>query len=75
MVCVPLYIVNKLKRSVIHRYSAVPPFGIDAIHHFPPDAAEMMQKTARHFEDMLQVRTFPVKVVFYLHGTVCDPRI
>ena len=26
----------------------------------------MTQKTARHYEDMLQVRTFPVKVDFLL---------
>ena len=30
-------------------------FGTDTIRRFPDDAADMGQRTARHFEDMLQV--------------------
>ncbi|KIK11742.1 hypothetical protein PISMIDRAFT_53270, partial [Pisolithus microcarpus 441] len=32
----------------------IPPFGVDGIRHFPPNVAEMRQRVARHFEDMLQ---------------------
>ncbi|KIN96894.1 hypothetical protein M404DRAFT_161866 [Pisolithus tinctorius Marx 270] len=36
------------------RFSEISPFGIDGIHRFPPNVAEMRQHVARHFEDMLQ---------------------
>ncbi|KIK14867.1 hypothetical protein PISMIDRAFT_39527, partial [Pisolithus microcarpus 441] len=36
------------------RFSAIPPFGVDRICCFLPNMAEMRQRVARHFEDMLQ---------------------
>jgi hypothetical protein len=33
----------------------IPPFGMDTIRRFPENVADMCQRTARHFEDMLQV--------------------
>ncbi|KIM59155.1 hypothetical protein SCLCIDRAFT_27457 [Scleroderma citrinum Foug A] len=42
------------KNGIVVKCFDVPPFGRDAIRCFPADVAEMMQKTARHFEDMLQ---------------------
>lgn len=39
----------------------MPPFGIDGIRRFPPNIAEMRQRTARHFEDILQV-TYSVHI-------------
>lgn len=33
----------------------MPPFGTDGIRRFPPNVAEMRQRAARHFEDILQV--------------------
>ncbi|KIK15562.1 hypothetical protein PISMIDRAFT_114970 [Pisolithus microcarpus 441] len=38
----------------MYRFSAIPPFGVDRIHHFLLNVAEMRQRVARHFEDMLQ---------------------
>ncbi|KIM65881.1 hypothetical protein SCLCIDRAFT_22423 [Scleroderma citrinum Foug A] len=50
-----LYFVDPANVARLNkRYLAVPPFGRDAIRRFPANVAEMTQKTARHFEDMLQ---------------------
>ncbi|KAF8834278.1 hypothetical protein BDN67DRAFT_992701 [Paxillus ammoniavirescens] len=40
------------------RFSLIPSFGINSIHHFPPNVTETRQRAAWHFEDMLQC-TYP----------------
>ncbi|KIM70496.1 hypothetical protein SCLCIDRAFT_18613 [Scleroderma citrinum Foug A] len=50
-----LYAINpSLVSTVNERYSIILPFGIDGIHCFPSNTAEMRQRVTRHFEDMLQ---------------------
>ncbi|KAI6119510.1 hypothetical protein EV401DRAFT_1800936, partial [Pisolithus croceorrhizus] len=50
-----LYAMDPTLISTLNeRFSAIPPFGIDGICRFPPNVAEMRQRVARHFEDMLQ---------------------
>ncbi|KIO10577.1 hypothetical protein M404DRAFT_129317, partial [Pisolithus tinctorius Marx 270] len=46
------------------RFSVIPPFGIDGIHRFPPNVAEMRQWVARHFEDMLQCSILAFESLF-----------
>ncbi|KAI6105954.1 hypothetical protein EDD16DRAFT_1695719 [Pisolithus croceorrhizus] len=51
-----LYAMDPTLISMLNeRFSTILPFGIDGIRHFPPNVAEMRQRVARHFEDMLQV--------------------
>lgn len=50
-----LYVVNPANVATLNeRYLAVPPFNRGGIRRFPADVAEMKQKTAQHFENMLQ---------------------
>ncbi|KAI6100080.1 hypothetical protein EDD16DRAFT_1697278 [Pisolithus croceorrhizus] len=50
-----LYAMDPTLISTLNeRFSTIPPFGIDGIRCFPPNVAEMRQRVARHFEDMLQ---------------------
>ncbi|KAF9237036.1 hypothetical protein BU15DRAFT_76410 [Melanogaster broomeanus] len=50
-----LYAINSgLVTTLNERFSKIPSFGLNAIRRFPPNVAEMRQRAARHFEDMLQ---------------------
>ena len=47
--------VQRNLQTANRRYSVISAFGTDAIRRFPDNVADMGQRTARHFEDMLQV--------------------
>lgn len=51
---IQLYILTRFRRD---RFFAIPPFGLNGIRRFPLNVSEMRQRAARHFEDILQVRT------------------
>lgn len=74
------YEIHRFKRStslmIPNSYSSIQPFGVDAIRCFPADVAEMGHRTARHFEDMLQVSIlFPDETTFTVRITVCNTRL
>ena len=50
----------------------IPPFGIDTIRHFPDNVADMGQRSARHFEDMLQVSASTFELKIMLRRVVCN---
>lgn len=49
-------------QTYICRYSMIPPFGTNTIRRFPENVADMRQRTARHFEDMLQVSSYSFRL-------------
>lgn len=74
------YEIHRFKRltslTIPNSYSTIPPFGVDAIRRFPADVTEMGQRTARHFEDVLQVSvSFPDETTFTMRTTVCNTRL
>ena len=47
---------GELMQSLLYRFAAVPPFGLDSIRRFPDNVADTTQRPAWFFEDVLQVR-------------------